>query len=81
MLYYIDLEWDENPLVLQVSPPACDPTPPINNNRRPNHASDSDPCCMSGQAVLRVIRMFSPQRCFFASNYPVDVGKGWPADR
>eukprot|EP01046_Picozoa_sp_COSAG06_P008927 COSAG06_NODE_457_length_15473_cov_68.819240_6_plen_89_part_00 len=33
------------------------------------------------ETVLRIIKRFGPRRCFFASNYPVDVNKGWPADR
>lgn len=33
------------------------------------------------EAVLRLIRMFGVERCFFASNYPVDIQKGWPAHR
>merc|ERR1711871_668656 len=32
-------------------------------------------------AVHRVISMFGPERCFFASNFPVDVKDGWPAER
>lgn len=31
--------------------------------------------------VRRVIDLFGPDRCFFASNYPVDVKDGWPAER
>lgn len=33
------------------------------------------------ETVLRLIRMFGAERCFFASNYPVDIQKGWPAHR
>ena len=36
-------------------------------------------------AVLRIIELFTPKRCFFASNYPVDnLGEGyggWTPDR
>ena len=32
-------------------------------------------------AVYRVIETFGINRCFFASNFPVDVKDGWPADR
>lgn len=32
-------------------------------------------------AVKRVIKMFGVDRCFFASNYPVDVKDGWPAGK
>eukprot|EP00937_MAST-01D_sp_MAST-1D-sp2_P002146 g2146.t1 len=32
-------------------------------------------------AVHRVIELFGEDRCFFSSNYPVDVKDGWPADR
>ena len=32
-------------------------------------------------AVHRVISIFGPDRCFFASNFPVDVKDGWPAER
>ena len=32
-------------------------------------------------SVLRVIDLFGVQRCFFASNYPVDLKSGWPATR
>lgn len=32
-------------------------------------------------AIHFVIDTFGPDRCFFASNYPVDIRSGWPADR
>jgi predicted TIM-barrel fold metal-dependent hydrolase len=32
-------------------------------------------------SVLCVIDLFGVQRCFFASNYPVDLKSGWPAVR
>jgi predicted TIM-barrel fold metal-dependent hydrolase len=32
-------------------------------------------------AVHRVIAIFGIDRCFFASNFPVDVKDGWPAER
>ena len=32
-------------------------------------------------SVLRVIDLFGVERCFFASNYPVDLKSGWPATR
>jgi len=33
------------------------------------------------EAVHRVIGLFGSERCFFASNYPVDAKDGWTADR
>ena len=33
------------------------------------------------ESVLRVIDLFGVQRCLFASNFPVDLKSGWPADR
>ena len=33
------------------------------------------------RAVHRVIELFGTDRTFFASNYPVDVKDGWPADK
>jgi len=32
-------------------------------------------------AVHRIIKIFGTTRCFFASNYPVDVKDGWPAPK
>ncbi|CAE8665344.1 unnamed protein product, partial [Polarella glacialis] len=32
-------------------------------------------------ALHRVIELFGPHRCMFASNFPVDVKDGWPAER
>jgi len=32
-------------------------------------------------AVHRVIALFGTDRCMFASNYPVDIKDGWPAER
>lgn len=32
-------------------------------------------------AVKRVIDIFGPDRCMFASNYPVDIKDAWPAER
>ena len=32
-------------------------------------------------AIHRVIEIFGTHRAFFASNYPVDVKDGWPADK
>jgi predicted TIM-barrel fold metal-dependent hydrolase len=32
-------------------------------------------------SVLRVIELFGVERCFFASNFPVDLKSGWPAAR
>jgi len=32
-------------------------------------------------AVHRIIGLFGPVRCMFASNFPVDKKDGWPADR
>merc|ERR1719217_1367039 len=32
-------------------------------------------------AVHRVIKLFGIDRCFFASNFPVDVKDGWPGER
>jgi len=32
-------------------------------------------------AVHRIIKIFGTSRCFFASNYPVDVKDGWPAPK
>ena len=42
---------------------------------------DWDECSMVAETVLRVIKLFGADRCFFASNYPVDAQKGWPAHR
>ena len=33
------------------------------------------------ESVLRVIDLFGVERCFFASNFPVDLRSGWPAAR
>ena len=33
------------------------------------------------ESVLRVIDLFGVERCFFASNFPVDLKSGWPAAR
>ena len=33
------------------------------------------------ESVLRVIALFGVERCFFASNFPVDLKSGWPAAR
>jgi hypothetical protein len=33
------------------------------------------------EAVHKLIALFGTHRCFFASNYPVDVKLGWPAER
>jgi predicted TIM-barrel fold metal-dependent hydrolase len=33
------------------------------------------------ESVLRVIDLFGEERCFFASNFPVDLKSGWPAAR
>ena len=33
------------------------------------------------EAVHRVISIFGIDRCFFASNFPVDIKDQWPADR
>ena len=33
------------------------------------------------ESVLRVIDLFGVERCFFASNFPVDLRSGWPAVR
>ena len=30
---------------------------------------------------MRVIDLFGVERCFFASNFPVDLKSGWPAAR
>lgn len=35
----------------------------------------------SVDAVHRIIKIFGTTRCFFASNYPVDVKDGWPAPK
>ncbi len=32
-------------------------------------------------AVHKMIALFTPQRCFFASNFPVDAALGWPQER
>ncbi len=32
-------------------------------------------------AVYRIIEIFGIDRCFFASNFPVDIKDGWPAER
>lgn len=33
------------------------------------------------EAVNRIIETFGIERCFFASNFPVDLNEGWTADR
>eukprot|EP01043_Picozoa_sp_COSAG02_P005684 COSAG02_NODE_155_length_33066_cov_32.167562_28_plen_83_part_00 len=42
---------------------------------------DWDESSKVAETVVRVIKLFGACRCFFASNYPVDVQKGWPAHR
>lgn len=44
------------------------------------HADDVT-TTLSVDAVHRVIKIFGTSRCFFASNYPVDVKDGWPAPK
>ena len=40
-----------------------------------------DTNALATESVLRVIDLFGVERCFFASNFPVDLKSGWPAAR
>ena len=52
------------------------------------HLYRAGPTCQRGirthwftESVLRVIDLFGVERCFVASNFPVDLKSGWPAAR
>jgi predicted TIM-barrel fold metal-dependent hydrolase len=42
---------------------------------------DWDTNALATESVLRLIELFGAERCFFASNFPVDQRSGWPAAR
>jgi len=42
---------------------------------------DWDQLELVSDAIYKIIDLFGIRRCFFASNFPVDIKAGWPAER